>query len=320
MKLSVIMPVYNSEKMIENTILSFNKSNFKEKELIIIDDGSIDNSVFIIKKIIKSQKNIVLIESKHNGPGYSRNIGIEIATGKYITFFDSDDLVPPNAYSLLYDYATNYNADMVVGQILRKINGSKWYIYPPLKNFYKKYGENNIAGKYDIILTNPSPCNKIFKKSIIDKYNIRFPNEYMMEDLLFLVNFFLKSTRFFLINEVVYIYESNIYKKKSTTLDNSDRIILSGFNILQNLIKIFPPSTNIYENTLILENNFQFLMDRFFKSPSEIIFNTIQKYLNNFREIPAYETIIKKIYGIAIQDILDIKMNIFILLHSKFKK
>lgn len=90
---SVIMPNFNGEEYIENAITSVLSQTFIDFELIIIDDCSSDNSIKVVKEIIKNDSRIFLIELKKNkGPGFSRNKGIEISRGKYITFLDSDDL------------------------------------------------------------------------------------------------------------------------------------------------------------------------------------------------------------------------------------
>lgn len=107
-ELSIIMPVYNSEKYLEKAILSALKNLTIKYELIIINDCSTDNSLKIINKIIKNNKNIILINNEKNiGAGLSRNKGLEIAKGKYIGFIDSDDYVQENYYLNMLESAKN---------------------------------------------------------------------------------------------------------------------------------------------------------------------------------------------------------------------
>ena len=97
--ISVIVPIYNSEKYLPFCLQSIINQSLKNIEIICIDDGSNDESINIIKNYIKIDKRIILISQKNRGSGIARNIGIKKSKGKYLAFIDSDDLYPNN-YSL----------------------------------------------------------------------------------------------------------------------------------------------------------------------------------------------------------------------------
>ena len=117
--ISIIVPVYNLEEYVEKCIISIQRQSIKDWELILVDDSSIDSSLEILKKFANVDKRIVYIESDcHNGPMIAREKGYQLAKGKYITFVDGDDTLPPDSLDLLYEEAIKSNADIVVGDII----------------------------------------------------------------------------------------------------------------------------------------------------------------------------------------------------------
>ena len=114
-KVSVIVPVYNTEKYLRRCLDSLVNQTLDEIEIIVINDCSTDNSKEIIKEYKNKYKNIVLIDNKVNkGIGYNRNMGIKKAKGKYISFVDSDDWVNETMYDKMYKKATDDNLDLVL--------------------------------------------------------------------------------------------------------------------------------------------------------------------------------------------------------------
>ena len=113
-KISVISPVYNREKFIPRFIGSLQKQNFKEIEIILIDDKSIDNSTELIEKYKKEDKRIVLIKNKKNrGTFVSRNLGILLSKSKYVIIPDPDDIISKEIITICYNYGEKYNYDII---------------------------------------------------------------------------------------------------------------------------------------------------------------------------------------------------------------
>ena len=102
-EISIIIPVFNSEKYIERCLLSIEKSIFRDYEVIIVDDGSADDSINIANRF-KSRFNVRIRTQKNSGPGSARNAGINIAKGKYIYFLDSDCEIKDDTISILYNF------------------------------------------------------------------------------------------------------------------------------------------------------------------------------------------------------------------------
>lgn len=111
--ISIIIPVYNVEKYIGKCIDSLIKQKYDNLEIILIDDGSSDNSGEICDKYAKKDKRIKVIHKKNSGQADSRNIGISKASGKYIGFVDSDDYIDKDYYNRLYKTLVKNNADVV---------------------------------------------------------------------------------------------------------------------------------------------------------------------------------------------------------------
>ena len=112
--ISIVTPVYNTEKYLSECLDSIFAQTMPDIELICVDDGSTDNSLNILKDYQKKHKNLKVISQKNGGPGVARNTGIDNATGKYICFWDSDDIFEPDALEKLYNQAEKNKADITI--------------------------------------------------------------------------------------------------------------------------------------------------------------------------------------------------------------
>lgn len=199
--ISVIVPVYNSQNYIERCIESIINQIYQDYELIIIDDGSTDNSYNICKKYL-TKKNVRLFHFSNGGLSFARNRGIEKASGEYITFIDSDDEIPNNYLQELFDTIQNDNSDVVScsltyipGPIIEHekcIMKSNDYIRDV---FYKKgLGDYSVA--------------KLYKTNLFNE--IKFKEGIIGEDFEIFYRLF-KNTNFVSItNRTTYYYHQNI--------------------------------------------------------------------------------------------------------------
>lgn len=112
--ISVIIPVYNAEKYIKGAISSIAEQTYKNLEIICVNDGSTDHSADIINRMAASDKRIKIVNQENSGPAKARNAGLDVATGKYISFVDADDFADREMYSALVNTAESENADIVV--------------------------------------------------------------------------------------------------------------------------------------------------------------------------------------------------------------
>lgn len=235
-KISIIIPIYNAERTIRRAIQSvINQTiGFKNLELILIDDNSTDASKKIITEFSKKYENIIPIylETNHGYPGYGRNIGIEKATSKYIMFMDNDDEYEIDICEKLYKFITNESVDLVSCDYT-DINEDSLHVYRGGKNLKENY--ETIRYTKDIFyFPNTLIWNKIFKKSIILKNNIKFVTDMDNEDSLFCIEYFLNS------NSLIYFKNYHGYIHYIT----GNNLSLSSYKYTLGIIKSY---YNIYE-------------------------------------------------------------------------
>ena len=203
--LSVIIPVYNTEKYLIKCLDSVINQTFKSMEVICVNDGSTDNSLDILKKYQVIDDRIKIINKKNGGLSSARNIGIEHAQGSYITFIDSDDFIESNAYQDTLFYFDNPKVDLVYfsTQLVIEDNISRTQD--------QRYFEHKYTGLVDLsndVIAKMDVCawNKIYKLSILKKYDIRFPNGLWYEDNPFFWSYALVSDSAFFVNDKLYNY------------------------------------------------------------------------------------------------------------------
>ncbi len=177
-KISVIVPIYNSEKYLKQCIESILSQTYRNFELILISDGSKDESVSICKKYQQEDDRIKILELEHKGVSNARNQGINVATGDFICFIDSDDEVDKNYLQMLILLQNKYNADIVEADIqymnakqIKNIDDQE-EVVTPRQMMSRLYSKNGVR---TVIIT-----NKLYKKEIFEK--IRFDTERENED------------------------------------------------------------------------------------------------------------------------------------------
>lgn len=264
---SIIVPVYNSEKYIHRCIDSIINQSYKDIEIIVIDDGSIDGSVDIINNYAKQDHRINLYTQQNSGPSLARNYGLSIASGKYITFCDSDDYLEYNYIQQLIQSIEQLDVDIVSSGY---IDISK-YGTIKLNDFYNG---KPILSKQEFVDSifkgvGGTLWGKIFKKEIISKYNLKLnPNIYMCEDMIFVLQYSMLCKSFGAIEQNLYNYyrlndesiskKMNIsyYKNLIEVLEEIETILkVNDFDvnyidkILSNRIK------NMLINLLIIQND-----------------------------------------------------------------
>ena len=207
---SVIIPAYNAEKTILNCLNSFdlheiNKHHF---EIIVVNDGSSDNTSNLVKNFFQKIKNCIVIDKENGGVSSARNIGLKNATGKYIFFCDADDKVIQSNLFKMIEYAEQFDCDVLIAKYKTKnTKGYKEDHLPSYQLLDKKGIEDLILSRYIIGEGISSIWNKLFRRDIIVKYKIEFDEQRTLgEDWAFNLVFFDKAKSVYVINEIVYIY------------------------------------------------------------------------------------------------------------------
>lgn len=205
--ISVIIPVYNSEQYLEKSILSLvNQTIFNNIEFIFVDDGSIDKSYEIIRKYKMLYSNFILIHQDNMGVSVARNNGIKASSGKYISFFDADDIAQPKLYEKLYELIVEFDADMSIVDYSMVFNdGTKKKHRINTKLLWKDSNEAIIDFFSTNLICN-NPVDKMFSAKIAK--DILYPEGYAVgEDMYYIYSALKKSNRIVIdSNESLYDY------------------------------------------------------------------------------------------------------------------
>ena len=217
--LSIIVPVYNTEKYLTKCLDSLINQTIKNIEIICINDGSTDDSQSILEMYQKIDKRIRIISKINGGLSSARNIGIEHAKGQYIAFVDSDDFIELNTYEGSLSHFGNPKVDLVYfsTHLVYEVNVDRIQ-----DEQYFEHKHHGLVSLSNDVMTKMDVCtwNKIYKLSIIKKYKIRFPDGLWYEDNPFFWSYALVSDSAFFMNDKFYHYliRSNSimsqYKKK----------------------------------------------------------------------------------------------------------
>ena len=175
-KVSIIVPIYNVEKYLPKCLDSLVNQTLDDIEIILVNDGSTDNSGIIAKQYYENHKNkIKYLEKENGGLSDARNFGIPYATGEYIAFLDSDDYIEIDSYKQMHEKAKEEDADYIECDFI--------WEYPNKQIIDKRLSYNN---KQEM-LTNVRVVawNKLIKREIIIKNNLKFPKGLRYEDIEF---------------------------------------------------------------------------------------------------------------------------------------
>ena len=205
--ISIIIPVYNVEEYIAHCIHNILSQTYSNLEIIIVNDGSLDDSIRIAKELTKDDSRFIYIDKENGGQSDARNAGLDIATGDYIFFCDPDDFMFEKSIENLYYASVLTNADIVVGSFCRFDEGM-FYFYPFPKEelLHPVSSKEAIMGMDDeedyTLLRYSAVWGKLFKKHLFN--TIRFPKGKYAEDQFIM-------WRLYLASDVIVRYQSDVY-------------------------------------------------------------------------------------------------------------
>ena len=242
-KVSIIIPIYNTEQYLNQCLDSVINQTFQDIEIIVINDGSTDNSLNIIKEYQQKDSRIILINfTEHKIISEVRNEGLKNTKGKYITFIDSDDWVTKDYVKTLYDNIIKYDCDIVATNFYF-CDKDKNYRKNKFPNFYHKdnFSKNKNKEKLFALRFNWHVWTKIYKRDFIINNKIFFDG-IMMDDILFTYKSILMADNIIFINKRTYFYRT--FRIFSTTLyDGRCYYVCKIINQIKNLLI----SNNLYQ-------------------------------------------------------------------------
>jgi glycosyltransferase involved in cell wall biosynthesis len=232
-KVSVIVPIYNVEKYLEKCINSLLSQTLEDIQIILVNDGSKDNSGNIAKEYEKNNKNrIIYVEKENGGLSDARNYGLKYATSDFIAFLDSDDYIEKNAYEEMYNKAIEENADYVecdfIWEFPNKIRVDKQY---PYKNKKEMLSFVRVVA-----------WNKLIKRQLITDNNLEFPKGLRYED----IEFTYKLIPF--VNKFAYVDKPFIHyvQREGSIANVQNERTAEIFTVLDNVIEFYKEN-NIYD-------------------------------------------------------------------------
>lgn len=297
-KISVIIPVYNSEKYLIQCLDSICNQTYKNLEIICVDDCSTDSSPEILKEYSGKDDRIIVIKQPHNqGQSAARNLGIDKATGEWLTFVDSDDWVGIECYEKfaegVNEGVNNFCADIYMFNGVSFTKNENTPNDLNLREFFSKEnygGKNNEICTYDDCINpfegNLAIYNKIYKTEFIRKHNLKFQVGYTFQDSLFWIEAFILSDGVYITDEVFYYYRQQPDSVQHTVSENVFNLIT-----ITNMIKEKLKEHNLYEGSKYALLQYKFrqyswfymkcksdsnIKERFYKSAKEDLINEVR--------------------------------------------
>lgn len=235
-KISLIVPVYNTDLYLEACLASIETQHYQDFEIILINDGSTDQSDrMCVEFQRKHPDHCILVTQTNKGQGAARNTGITLATGHYICFVDSDDLVLPDFLSVLIEKAETKMSDVVVTDLVKVFESTgKTHVF---KNIH--YFSDDM--KLNLMMSHPGPVAKLIRRSLIVEQSLSFTEGKIYEDLVFNVRLSLCSDKIDYVPAPNYIYRvrsQSTMTQRVITPKMED--IYFVFDEIENLLKKFP--------------------------------------------------------------------------------
>lgn len=281
---SIVVPVYNTSKYLDECLSSLVNQTFRNIEIICVNDGSTDSSLEILRKWEDKDKRVIIIDSKVNHrQGWARNQAIKIAKGKYIGLVDSDDYVSENMYESLLENSDNFTADLVFSDLYATHSNViiKRYQFVP-----RIYGIDDV--KKMAIVKGCHMCTNIIKKDLFEKYNLWYPEHILYEDNANRAALILVANKIKICynNAPFYFYRIN-NQSTMRSVDNKhhwDRLITARLFLEHtkrfNLYENFKSEIDYSYYLLFVQNSFMFAIFSFSNYQNKKVKEIIVEYEN----------------------------------------
>lgn len=243
-KISIVVPVYNTEDYIEDCIKSLIGQTLKDIEILMVDDGSSDRSVEIIERYCQNDPRIRLIYKANGGQSSARNLGVWLSTAPFVQFCDSDDTFHPDMCQKMYGIITKNNTDIAAcGLEMNYLDAFNKKRDDTLYYMIKFDGKVDID-EHIIRNTDDSVCNKIFRRSNINKFNMFFPEGFRYEDYYYVTASLLTCKTIYFIDDKLYTYNRRPGSTMTTTFADAS-FAIDHVRIYRELFKNYAVHQNL---------------------------------------------------------------------------
>ncbi|QIO10172.1 bifunctional glycosyltransferase/CDP-glycerol:glycerophosphate glycerophosphotransferase [Acinetobacter lanii] len=259
-EISIIIPMYNVENLILETLSSIakNECNF---EALIINDGSTDSSLERAESFCKKDSRFKVISQPNQGVSVARNLGIDLAQGKYITFIDSDDIVPDRALDNMLKTAYSENADFVYGKV-RKFNSTRQWANPNYEKYNLfSFGEKKLVNNTELLFF-LGVAGKLISRRLLG--DLRFPKGVKYtEDQVVMFQICLNANKIFTISELVYLYrERDTLLNEASATQSQDKKAFIFFK--DSLSTLLTCRNAVYSSDILSDNEKKILIKSYY--------------------------------------------------------
>ena len=285
---SIIIPIYNGEKYLNQCLDSISNQTLKNIEIICVDDGSTDKTSSILKKYSSKDSRFKIITTENNGQGSARNIALKKATGEYVSFVDADDWIELNAIELLFNSAKSRDLDLLFFQMSNYIQSSDNFVSTDLydiKSFENNGIDENAIFKHedthDFLFEIPvGPVSKLYKRQFLQENNLTFPQGMLFEDNAFFYNAYFHCQKAGFLKKQLY-FRRRHEESVTQTFDESKFDIVKATNAV---LDVFV-NNGVYEyyKEDVINHTFSMNMEWFKKSPLNIRQKFYEKIKNEFK-------------------------------------
>lgn len=239
MRISIIIPVYNTEKYLSQCLDSVVNQTYKELEIIIVNDGSTDRSLHIAQSYATKDARIIVISQDNQGQSVARNEGLKIASSEYVFFIDSDDYIGLNACEYLNHEIEQRGYDLIIFGRYSFYDDNNKLVYDKVIIDDDDYisGQDYLLKHIGKNTFTASPCNKLFKKQLLDKYLIRFESGIIYEDLLYVFESLFYANNIKLIEKPFYFYRQTRPESTVNTIKEKDKDVLITIDLLERFLQ-----------------------------------------------------------------------------------
>lgn len=233
-KVSVIVPVYNAEKYLQECLDSIRNQTLQEIEIICVDDGSTDSSMQILVKNREEDNRVQIISQQNSYAGAARNAGLAISRGDYLVFWDADDIFAETALEEMYTKCEEDQADVCVCGVRKLDEQTKEYLGAPAF-FVKKYIPETIPfsiqdiPQYIFNFTTNVPWNKMYRRELIEKYQLQFEGRPRANDLFFVLQALALAEKITVVDEPLVTYRINTGESLTNSLSKSPLCTMDAY-------------------------------------------------------------------------------------------
>lgn len=308
-KISIIVPIYNAEKYLRRCVDSILAQTFKDFEVLLIDDGSTDNSFSICEEYVKKDGHVRIFHNQNSGVSVTRQFGIDNSCGEYTIHIDSDDWVEPDMLESLYNRAQETNADMVICDYFKTFSDNEVYVEQKPKSLNQK----EIIRQLLTGSLHGGTWNKLIRRSCYLDNNINFsPNIIFCEDLLVMISLLNSNISVYYLHKAYYHYDQYSNNHSLARSNYLERYLsrIKVVKAIESIIKVDDYKKELFHLKTTIKDDV-FFCKLFDKDTFPHLFPEINNaYVNSFK-FPKTKSIMKNCICLALKGHYNMAQTIF---------